>query len=148
MRPSLRWAARLFPVSEEEQRQCHGQSPSAMSHDSSQLAVSSTVRLTKPFWQAPIWRTMQTHLLPLQTSLLLPPFVSPLRFQHQLIDLCQYWMSETQFKDAFGFPLIIHTTWIINNNSHRAIIQLYHLPFSFHHSPQYLSSPLFIHFLP
>lgn len=30
------------------------------------------------------------------------------------------------FKDAFRSPLIIHTAWIINNNSHRAIIQLYH----------------------
>lgn len=50
------------------------------------------------------------------------------------------------FKDAFRSPLIIHTAWIINNISHRAIIQLYH------HSPSSQTPqsflPLSILFLP
>lgn len=43
------------------------------------------------------------------------------------------------FKDAFRSPLIIHTAWIINNNSHRAIIQLYHLSLSLSLIPLFLS---------
>lgn len=48
------------------------------------------------------------------------------------------------FKDAFRSPLIIHTAWIINNNSNRAIIQLYHLFLS----PSRSLIPLFLSLFP
>lgn len=98
-------------------RQCHSQSPSTLSHDSSQLAVSSSFLLLKAFWQAPNLKdstcpnTLFFHLFsflcfyfstfpnsPPPPSSLYLPSACPC----QLIDLCQYWMSETRSKMLFG----------------------------------------------
>lgn len=140
------WGGALDP------RQCHSQSPSTLSHDSSQLAVSSSFLPPESFWQAAIWRTplVQTHLPPLTSPLLFnfsslpnrPP--SSLHLSPSCPTPAHWSLSvlnvRDTFKDAFRSPLIIHTAWIINNNSHRAIIQLYHLSLSLPLFPLSLST--------
>lgn len=82
----------------------------------------------------PTWRTrlVQTHL-PSISSFLLLFFLFSKRSSSFLpssflfMSMPAHWSLSVlnvrdTFKDAFRSPLIIHTAWIINNNSHRAII--------------------------